>query len=62
MPGVARVLLMFESDRTEDEIEEQLGLAVDNQAIWPGMSYSDGVQAALRWVLGEQDEGPMDDI
>lgn len=52
---------MYETKRTEDEINDQYGAAVDNAGIWPGMSYTDGVQAALLWVLGERDEGPMED-
>ena len=48
-------------ERSEDEINDQYAKAVDEAGKWPGMSYTDGVQAALLWVLGERDEGPMDD-
>jgi hypothetical protein len=27
----------------------------------PGMSYEEGVTAALQWALGDSDENPMDD-
>lgn len=27
---------------------------------WPAMSYECGVQAALRWVLGEESSAPME--
>jgi hypothetical protein len=50
--------------RTDPEIEEQLGLALDAQADgsrWPGMSYEQGVENALRWVSGESDTAPMEE-
>lgn len=28
---------------------------------WPGMTYEEGVSAALRWVSGDTDEHPMED-
>lgn len=49
--------------RTEDEVNEQLNAA--NEASdsegsrWPGMSYEEGVDAALRWVMGWGDDPPM---
>lgn len=52
-------------DRSDDEIEEQISRASDSVARgstrWPGMTYEQGVDAALRWVLGENDEAPMED-
>lgn len=46
---------------TEEQMEEQLGRAIDEDGKWPGMNYTDGVRNALSWVLGESDTGPMDD-
>lgn len=50
--------------RTESEIREQIHKALDNMdegsSIFPGLTYEDGVQASLDWVLGEQDEEPME--
>ena len=49
---------------TDEDIEDQLELAceqLEDGTRWPGMSYEDGVDAALRWVLGYTDDKPMDD-
>lgn len=48
---------------TQDEIDEQVNLAVDTEdrSRWPGMSYEAGVSAALRWATGESDQAPMDE-
>lgn len=49
---------------TDDEIGEEINLAVKKQdeggSNWPGMSYEDGVQAALDWVLDADKERPME--
>ena len=45
--------------RTENEIQDQIGRAMDNPGQYPGMSYEEGVQAALDWVTGHTDEVPM---
>lgn len=53
--------------RSKDEIEDQVALAVDSKdqngaaGKWPGMSFEDGVEAALMWVIGEREETPMED-
>lgn len=45
--------------RSEKEIEEQMSEAGAIVAEYgtrvPGMSYEEGVDAALRWVLGDED-------
>lgn len=50
--------------KTKSDIEDELFRAED-KAIegcpFPGMTFSEGVIAALRWVLGEDDDRPMDD-
>lgn len=50
---------------TEAEIDEQLDLAADaadeGASKWPGMTYEQGVDAALRWATGQSDEKPMED-
>jgi len=45
--------------RTEEEIREQLNEA--GKKDFEGLSYSDGVKAALEWVLGDEDISPMED-
>lgn len=50
---------------TTDEIEEQLTKAIEQNhkgaSRWPGMSYEQGVENALRWATGETDDKPMED-
>jgi hypothetical protein len=56
---------MYQLARTDKEIDEQLNVASehinDGTVAWPGMSYEQGVQNALDWVLGNNDDPPMDD-
>ena len=50
--------------RTQDEVDGQLNLAaegVDNGSRWPGMSYEQGVEAALRWMTGQTEDKPMEE-
>ena len=50
--------------RSEEDIDEQINLAaerVGQGSRWPGMSYEQGVDSALRWVTGEIDDAPMED-
>ena len=50
--------------RTQEETDEQLNLAtegVDNGSRWPGMSYEQGVEAAIRWMTGQTDDKPMEE-
>lgn len=44
--------------RTEDEIDDQITLAWDHD--FRGMTYAEGVRAALDWVTGYTDELPFD--
>lgn len=50
---------------TDDEINEQVTEAMTAQeegsSRWPGMSYEQGVETALRWALGDDDIPPMED-
>jgi hypothetical protein len=54
---------MFE--RTPGEVQDQIDEAADSMAEggsrWPGMSYEEGVLAALRWLVGESFQKPMED-
>lgn len=51
--------------RRQEEIFDQLDLAVESEiegrSKWPSMTYEEGVSAALRWVIGETDDKPMED-
>lgn len=48
---------------TPDEISEQENIASENidggGSQWPGMSYEQGVVAAIRWMNGDDDVPPM---
>jgi hypothetical protein len=51
--------------REQKDIDDQINRAMDSvetgSSNWPHMTYEDGVVAALRWVVNESDEPPMDD-
>ena len=50
--------------RTEEEIDTARGDADDAIAQglnpYPGMTYAEGVQATLMWLVGDQDEAPLE--
>lgn len=55
---------MYEIERSEEEINDVLNKAmegVDKGSKWPGMSYEQGVLAALDWLFGTVDFNPMED-
>lgn len=49
---------------SEADIEDQIALATAQtergESKVPGMTYEEGVDAALRWAIGEAEEPPMD--
>ena len=51
--------------RTEEEVNEVIDktAAQDNEggSRWPGMTYEQGVRNALDWILGNNDDNPMED-
>lgn len=47
---------------TNSQIEDQLDKASHGEASkWPGMSYEEGVSAALGWALGHYEGKPMEE-
>ena len=51
---------------TDKQIEEQWDKASEVAmgalpSRYPGMSYEEGVEAALAWVTGNSDDAPMED-
>lgn len=51
----------METKLTEQEIQDQIDYANDNRNAFSGMTYAEGVAAALEWVLfGNSDEKPME--
>lgn len=51
-------------ERTEKEIRELIAAALEyvhkGGSKYPGMSYEEGVVAALDWITGETDDYPME--
>lgn len=49
--------------RTQAEIDEVLNEALESEengrTRWPGMTYEQGVAAALYWVTGNVEDSPM---
>lgn len=47
---------------TDDQINEIINRLVDNPGPrWSGMTFEDGVRAALDWVLGDEPDDPLTD-
>lgn len=53
------------SQPTSVKIREQQELAgeacMEGSSQWPGMTFEEGVDQALRWVLGDEPSPPMED-
>ena len=51
--------------RTEQEIFELLDQCNDavniSTSVYPGMSYEQGVKAAIEWIIGDTDEHPINE-
>lgn len=45
----------------EKKIREQIDKASDNIGLFFGLSYEEGIKAALEWVLEDTDIKPMDE-
>jgi len=52
-------------ERTDEEIDDVLNKCAEaadrGKSSWPGMSYEQGVEAALTWATGQSDDNPMDE-
>lgn len=50
--------------RTDEEIADCTARAIESKdehgTRWPGMSFEEGVIAALDWLTGESDDHPME--
>lgn len=53
--GIARP--QYEID---DQLNEAVELVDEGRSAVPGMSYEQGVEAALRWVTGDSDDLPIE--
>lgn len=56
---------MAQIARSAEEVQQQMDEAgakvAEGGSQYPAMSYEEGVDYALRWVLGETEDKPMDD-
>jgi len=52
-------------ERPQERIDEILNRCSEQEeeggSRWPGMTYEQGVSAAIRWMLGETDDDPYED-
>lgn len=50
--------------RTQDQIDDILNecseLIDEGTSKFPGMTYEQGVEAAIRWMSGDEDTSPME--
>ncbi len=52
---------IYECERSTQEIDAVLEACDARQGRWPGMTYEEGVRAALLWVLGIWDDNPIEE-
>jgi len=56
---------MYQVERTDDEINDVLNDVShrinEGGSRYPGMSYENGIEEALQWVLGKSDDHPYKD-
>lgn len=52
-------------ERSRQEVDKLLNFAADctdnGRSPYPGMTYEQGVEAGIRWLIGESDDPPFDD-
>lgn len=54
---------MYSIARSDKEIDDVLNWAfegMDQGSHYPGMSYEQGIEAALNWVTGQNDDNPAE--
>ena len=44
-----------------DQIDRATALTIDGVSSVPGMTYEEGVRAALEWAIGDTDELPIEE-
>ncbi|QJD53287.1 hypothetical protein SEA_TEMPO_65 [Microbacterium phage Tempo] len=54
-----------DSNITEEQVDDAINTAYELKdevgSKWPGMSYEDGVIAALEWIKGDREENPFEE-
>ena len=59
-----KIPVMAARSREEiDAVRDEAAEVLDSKRVsrWPGMTYEEGVYQALRWVMGETENNPMED-
>lgn len=55
----------YSVERSDEEVDKAMNAAGEQRdkggSRWPGMSYEEGVLAALAWILGQDDANPMEE-
>jgi len=52
---------MYHIRRTDEEIDAMLRRCIEENGRFYGMTYEDGVEAGIRWLIGKEEEDPLDD-
>lgn len=56
----------MQTKHTKEEVEKVLSEAEEavmiGQSNWPGMMYEEGVADTIRWLLGDTNNTPMEDV
>lgn len=61
-PIVKRTYMIKPNDTEIDDVRNKASEQEDKGGSkWPGMTYEQGVNAALDWVVGDNEENPMPD-
>lgn len=53
---------MIEQEQIEAEHDKASGAAAEQVNPWPAMTYVEGVRDALAWVMGYEEDGPLDEL
>lgn len=53
----------YEIEKTDKEIDDVLNRAAEHEETigtkWHGMTYEQGVQAGIHWLIGDWEDNPM---
>ena len=55
---------LYSSEKTQEDISDLVAAcfeALENGSKFPGMSYEEGILAAIEWLEGDMEGDPLDD-
>ena len=58
---MAGTMLILRSEQEVDNVHNEALNAMDKGTKFPGMSYEEGIDAAIRWMRGDTEVHPMAD-